>query len=262
MQVDHLEMHNSAPEFDDFPMLGMALDYPDQYHVPPHKHRKAQLLYALRGVMVVGSEQGQWVVPPSRGLWLPAGCQHWIRMVGEVKVRTVFMPALYNAQLPLSCCVLAISALLRELILATLTIPQHYTANSRAARLVQVLIDELQPAKVLPVHLPFSQHGRVQQICQDIMNHPDLGKTATDWAKQFYVHPKTIQRQFIQHTGMTLGQWQQQAKLLMAMEMLANGQRVLDVALALGYNSPSAFSAMFKRQLGILPGVFATEQQA
>ena len=255
------DAHNSSPEFDDFPMLGMALDYPDQYRVLPHQHQKAQLLYALRGVMVVGSEQGQWVVPPSRGLWLPAGCRHWIRMVGEVKVRTVFMPARYNRLLAPACCVLNISTLLRELILATLAIPQDYVPDSRAARLVQVLIDELQPAEILPVHLPLSQHARVQQICQDILDNPDQFKTARQWADQFYVHPKTIQRQFIQETGMTLGQWQQQARLLMAMEMLASGQRVLDVALSLGYNSPSAFTAMFKRQLGILPGVFAQEQQ-
>lgn len=262
MQVHAYDAHNEAPEFDDFPMLGMALDYTDQYHVPPHQHQKAQLLYALRGVMVVGSEQGQWVVPPSRGLWLPAGCRHWIRMVGEVKVRTVFMPARYNALLPQSCCVLNISALLRELILATQAIPQDYTQDSRAARLVQVLIDELQPAEILPVHLPLSQHARVQQICQDILDNPDQCNTARQWGAQLHVHPKTIQRQFVQETGMTLGQWQQQAKLLMAMEMLASGRRVLDVALALGYNSPSAFSTMFKRQLGILPGVFAVDQQA
>lgn len=43
------------PEFDGFPMVGMAIDYPDQYHVAPHRHQKAQLLYALSGVMVVGS---------------------------------------------------------------------------------------------------------------------------------------------------------------------------------------------------------------
>jgi AraC-like DNA-binding protein len=31
---------------------------------------------------------------------------------------------------------------------------------------------------------------------------------------------------------------------------------VLEVALALGYASPSAFSAMFKRELGVPPSLF------
>jgi methylphosphotriester-DNA--protein-cysteine methyltransferase len=41
-------------------------------------------------------------------------------------------------------------------------------------------------------------------------------------------------------TGMTFGQWRQQARLLRALELLATGEKVIDVALALGYESPSA----------------------
>lgn len=244
------------PEFDGFPMVGMAIDYPDQYHVAPHQHQKAQLLYALSGVMVVGSALGQWVVPPSRGLWLPAHCQHWIRMVGEVKVRTIFMPSEETTEMPAACCVLNISSLLRELIICTLNIPQDYSVASKQGRLIQVLIDELRPAPVLPMHLPSAQRPRIQQICNHILQQPDQSLTATQWARHFHVHPKTIHRQFMQETGMTIGEWRQQAKLLIAMEMLAKGQKILDIALDLGYGSPSAFTAMFKKQLGIVPSAF------
>ena len=37
------------------------------------------------------------------------------------------------------------------------------------------------------------------------------------------------------------------------MEMLAAGQSVTTVALDLGYDSPSAFTAMFRRTLGTTP---------
>lgn len=244
------------PEFDGFPLVGMAIDYPDQYQVTSHQHQKAQLLYALSGVMVVGSALGQWVVPPSRGLWLPARCQHWIRMVGEVKVRTIFMPNTQATQMPLTCCVLNISPLLRELIISTLHIPQDYTPSSKQGRLMQVLIDELNPAPVLPMHLPLAQHPRIQHICTAILEQPDQSLTLIQWAKHFHVHPKTIHRQFIQETGMTIGQWRQQAKLLIAMEMLATGSKILDIALDLGYSSPSAFTAMFKKQVGHVPSAF------
>lgn len=249
-------MDKQAPEFDTFPMVGMAIDYSDQYQVRPHQHQKGQLLYALSGVMVVGSLLGQWIVPPSRGLWLPAHCQHWIRMVGEVRVRTVFMPPEQASNMPTECCVLNISPLLRELILSTLAIPQDYLPASRHGRLMQVLIDELSPASVFPLYLPLAQHPRIQQICNHIMQQPDQVLTVTQWSQHFQVHPKTIHRQFIQETGMTIGQWRQQAKLLMAMEMLATGRRVLDVALDMGYSSPSAFTAMFKKQLGVVPSAF------
>lgn len=38
--------------------------------------------------------------------------------------------------------------------------------------------------------------------------------------------------------------------------VLAKGQKILDIALDLGYGSPSAFTAMFKKQLGIVPSAF------
>jgi AraC-like DNA-binding protein len=55
---------------------------------------------------------------------------------------------------------------------------------------------------------------------------------------------------------MTFGQWRQQARLLAALERLAVGDKVIDVALAMGYDSPSAFTSMFKRQLGQTPAAF------
>ena len=62
-----------------------------------------------------------------------------------------------------------------------------------------------------------------------------------------------MQRLFLRHTGMTFGRWRQ--RLLAAMERLARGERVLDVALDLGYESPSAFAAMFRKALGEPPSL-------
>ena len=40
------------------------------------------------------------------------------------------------------------------------------------------------------------------------------------------------------------------------LELLATGQKVIDVALALGYDSPSAFASMFRKQFGQTPSQF------
>jgi AraC-like DNA-binding protein len=55
---------------------------------------------------------------------------------------------------------------------------------------------------------------------------------------------------------MSFGQWRQQARLLRALEQLAGGAKVVDVALNMGYASPSAFATMFKRQFGVVPSDF------
>ncbi|MNF14232.1 Regulatory protein SoxS [compost metagenome] len=55
---------------------------------------------------------------------------------------------------------------------------------------------------------------------------------------------------------MTFGQWRQQARLLLALERIALGEKIIDVAGELGYESPSAFTTMFKKQFGTTPSKF------
>ena len=52
---------------------------------------------------------------------------------------------------------------------------------------------------------------------------------------------------------MHFGQWRQQPRLLHALQLLASGERVTAAALEAGYNSPTAFIAMFRKQLGTTP---------
>ena len=58
---------------------------------------------------------------------------------------------------------------------------------------------------------------------------------------------------FRAETGMSLGQWQRRQTLLHALRRLAAGENVSGVAGELGYNSASAFIAMFRRELGQTP---------
>ena len=63
----------------------------------------------------------------------------------------------------------------------------------------------------------------------------------------------TFMRLFRRETKMSFGKWRQQARMLNALLLLAEGRSILDVALECGYESPSAFSAAFRRSLGQPP---------
>ena len=113
-----------------------------------------------------------------------------------------------------------------------------------------------------PLHLPQPSEPRLARICRAIVRHPERQDGAADWARALGVDPKTVHRLFLRHTGMTFGRWRQQARLLAAMERLARGEQVLDVSLDLGYESPSAFAAMFRKALGESPSAFAARSVA
>src|SRR5258706_10868068 len=74
-----------------------------------------QLLYATRGVMTVYTDVGAWVVPPHRGVWIPAGFRFRLAMSGEVALRNLYVRIRKAAGFE-TCSVVNVTPLLRELI--------------------------------------------------------------------------------------------------------------------------------------------------
>ncbi|WP_028534998.1 AraC family transcriptional regulator [Paludibacterium yongneupense] len=227
-----------------------------------HRHPTAQLLYAVSGVMVVTTEQGRWIVPPTRGLWLPIGTWHRVRMVGRVRMRTIYVREDALEGLPDECRVVGIPPLLRELMLAAMHVPLHYAVASRDDLLMRLLLAEIRTLPALALSLPRPSTPPLCRVCDDLLAQPDDGRSVQAWAASIAIDPRTLQRRFLRETGLTFGQWRRQARLLVALERLAGGERVLDVALDLGYASPNAFATMFKRELGVPPSLFFAPGEA
>lgn len=234
-----------------------ATDYAPNAIIEPHAHQKKhQLVYAIEGVMVVNSTMNQWTVPPSRGIWMPCGQIHAIRCVGAVKMRSVFVHPDSLPGMPDECRAVSISPLLSELIRASVGIREPYAPDSREARVMRLILDELKILPTLPLHLPQPADPRIQIICAALQDDPGDASTLADWSSRLQLDEKTIQRLFQKGTGMTFGQWRQQARLLLALERLALGEKIIDIAGELGYESPSAFTTMFKKQFGTTPSQF------
>lgn len=238
------------------PVTARATDYPAGWRIEPHSHAKHQLIYAVRGVMVVQADAGRWVVPPTRAIWMRAGMKHEIRCIGEVHMRSLQVATDAAPRLLQETQAVGISPLLRELIRSAMEIGHPYVPNTRDGRVMRLILDELRALPVLPLHLQMPTDARLLRICEHLQQHPDDASAMTDWAGRLGVDVKTIQRLFLKDTGMTFGQWRQQARLLRALELLATGEKVIDVALALGYESPSAFSTMFRKQFDQAPSQF------
>ena len=212
------------------PLVPFSHDYAHGDSEPWHQHDCAQLLHSLTGVVRVDTASGCWVVPPGRGVWLPAGTQHALRITGNVAARTLFIDSLARADLPATCQIVQISPLLRELIL-----------------------DEIRLMPVLPFHLPEPESEALRHLCQQIRMAPGESCSSAQAAGIVGMSERTLNRHFQQQTGLSYGEWVRRARLLEALVRLAQGQPVLRVALDLGYGSHSAFTAMFRRVMGLSP---------
>jgi len=134
-----------------------------------------------------------------------------------------------------------------------MAVPATYGENSADGRLIAVLMDQLRALKETPLHLPLPKDNRLKKITDALGENPSRQETLEEWASQVGASSRTLARLFQDETGLTFGAWRQQARLLKALERLASGEQVTAIALDLGYESPSAFSAMFKRALGTSP---------
>lgn len=240
----------------DWAVISSATDYPENWVIPEHSHNKHQLLYAIGGVMVVYSALRQWTVPPNRGFWMPCGQVHSLRCVGTLQMRSVFVRPDSFPNLPAEPKTVTVSPLLSELIKASVSLKPPYAEDSRDARIMHLILDELAILPALPLSLPQPADPRLSPICLALQDEPSDVSTVADWSARLGLDQTTIQRLFRKETGMTFGQWRQQARLLLALERIAVGEKIIDVAFELGYESPSAFTSMFKKQFGKTPSHF------
>lgn len=242
------------------PVAAMAKDYPDGWVNAWHRHRRAQLVYASSGVMTIRTPHGTWVVPPDRALWIPPATDHEIVMAGAVAMRTVYIEpeAATRAGLPESCSVVAVSGLLRELILRAVGLPLLYEEAGADGRIAQLILDELRVLRALPLHLPSPADTRLKRICESLLRQPADDRTLHNWGRDVGASARTLARLFRRETGLSFGHWRAQARLLAALARLAAGEKITSVALDLGYDSPSAFAALFRRHFGVPPSQYFT----
>jgi AraC-like DNA-binding protein len=235
------------------PVVALASDHPGPLRFPLHHHFRAQLLYAVAGVMTVSTGEGTWVVPPQQAVWVPPGIRHEVESAAPLAMRTLYIHPAATEGLPRGCCVVTVPPLLKELILAAVTLPERYSPDGPEARLLAIIPDQLRRLEPEPLHLPIPSDRRLLGITDALTGHPADGRSLADWARTAGASERTLARLFRRETGMTFGAWRQRLRLLSAIGRLAEGQSVTSVAFDLGYESPSAFVAMFRRELGAPP---------
>jgi len=234
----------------------LATDPAGDAFIPPHTHRRGQLIHAISGVMLVSAAAGSWVVPTGRGVWVPGGMEHRIRMAGEVRMRTVFVEPGTRADLGSECRVIHVGALLRELIVTAVSLPLDYAPGSRDERVMELILDEIEAAPALSLHVPMPRHPALVALCTRLINDPSSAVTLQAWARDAHMNERTLARAFKRETGMTHGAWCRHARLLLSLPRLAAGTPILELALEHGYDSPSAFAAMFRKALGVAPSEY------
>lgn len=233
--------------------VGFSMDYPNGLASGMHSHRKAQLVYAISGMMHVATAEASFLLPPTKALFLPVEVEHSIRMEGDVAMREVFIKRSLGEAIASAPRVLTVSPLLRELVLALCHEPIDWPVDGRTPHLVGLIIEEIRRAKTVMTRLPQLRDPRLAPMARAIIDDPADPRTLDDWAEVCGASARTLARLFVQDTGMTFGQWRLQARLNVAFILLMTNGEIARIARKVGFASQSAFGAAFRRTFGMTP---------
>lgn len=236
------------------PVTAVARDYPNGWIVGPHCHADGQFIHATDGVMEIRAARRLWLVPPGRAVWMPPRLVHELRARGPVSLRTLYIApdGVGSPARPVPAGY-AVTPLLRELILRAIRDHGRGDAIERRARLLAVLLDELTDLPDDGFSLTMPSDTRLARACQTILADPGSEHRIAGLAALSGASIRTLTRLAQEELGCMLSVWRQQARVMAAVPMLVAGESVMRTAQALGYETPSAFAAMFRRLLGTTP---------
>ncbi len=245
--------YDNAPR----PVVGNAHTYPPSFEIDWHTHGRGQLVYAETGVVVLMNTDGTWVAPPERAVWTPANTLHSLRTVGEVTTRSALLDAEAARVMGDRSTVISVSPLLRQLLIAASGVPLDYDMQGRDGLVMSLLVAELGRAPRVALSVPFPSSEKLAARCRAFIEAPDIHDSIDSWSEAMGMDRRAFTRAFRKQTGLSFGAWRQQACIVVALPRLAGGESVTTIALDMGYDSPAAFSTMFRRVLGVPPSRYA-----
>jgi len=153
-------------------VASVSADLPDGHMIPLHFHPEDQLIFASQGVMTLRTDQGIWVVPPMRAVWIPAKTPHSVAISGLVAMRTLYFLPGFVKGLPQKCFVMNVTPLLRELILHACTFKRLNKRAPVQKRILEILVDQLRAVDSIPLQLPYPADPRAMRIVQSLLANP------------------------------------------------------------------------------------------
>lgn len=246
------KIHRNEGFFNQNPITSINKFFPKDSTVDFHYHSRGQLVYADEGIMELYIHDTYWLLPSSKGIYIPPQCNHKMRAKTDVYLKTLYINE-ENFDLPNETTGIYISALLRELIVQAANIPNNYLKNSFEDKLLQFTIEVIIQSQNNLFYLPLGKDSRIQSLCHYLLQNPTDNRILNEWAESLGASSRTLIRLFKKETGLSYTIWRENLKVLHAINLLTNQKPISYISSSLGYSSQSAFSVMFKRITNMTP---------
>jgi AraC-like DNA-binding protein len=244
------------------PVVGLTSHWPSRSDKAQHTHSRHQLMYSRKGVIHVSTPTGSWILPPTKSIWISGGTPHALLVRRPVDLISLWVDRnAPGAPHWTGCKVVSVSPLIRELLRVCSEQPWDYPPASRASRLAQVLLEQLEVHEQAPLELPELSDPRAERVAAMLRADPADRRPLAELASAAGASHRTIERLFASEARMSFGRWRVRHRMIAALEQLAHGDSVGDVAYAVGYETPSSFIAAFRASFGTTPTAYFRDMQ-
>lgn len=220
-----------------------------------HAHDCGQFILVEAGTSHLYTELGTWIIPSRRVAWVPPGVLHASRPGGG-GTGWVLIPPLMLQDLPPRVCVLRTSALM---IAALQRVAQLDSGDPMGTLLWRVIAQDVGSAQPEPLEVPMPSSARLLKAAHRVLASPTAAISLDRIAAHAGMSRRSFARHFRSETGLSFARWRRAVIAQHSLELVASGHKVSSVATDVGYESVSAFIAMFRRQYGESPRQFLLE---
>jgi AraC-like DNA-binding protein len=226
-------------------------------------HKDAAFVFLNSGSLVIRSEFGSLLSFAGSSFFVPPEAPHLCQILAaNTSGWFVSIPKDRCAHLPQKVTAIAHTNLLAALGEKIAQNPQRHFRSAETKRLAEVFFDELKitPA-VKAVSIPMPYQGGLEKVAELIIANPSDMKSIDNWAKFVGMSRRVFTRNFLKQTGLPFAAWRRRVKLSAAIRCLRLGHPISEISFQLGYQNPSTFNAVFKKQFGMSPSEYIKDQQ-
>jgi AraC-like DNA-binding protein/quercetin dioxygenase-like cupin family protein len=237
-------------------VFAIEASYEDGFESSCHTHSRGQISYVRTGMMTVITHRSTLIVPAGHALWIPARLSHRAVASSRVSMMSAYTAEDSWADLPADPAVFQASDLFEPLIKRLIARQLGRDEGQIYHALLLLLHQEVLSSRRLASAAPMPVDARLRRVCERVLRELRFPRSKEEMARIGNMSVRTMTRLFQAELNMTYSEWVQQALILSAVGRLMRGHPVAHVAYDLGYASPSAFAAMFRRRLGRSPSDF------
>ena len=223
------------------------------------------LMYSVKGAIRLSVAGTRWTLAPSFAAWVPAKTELEVEITHPTQCCSVLYQPGYVSDFPDQTIVFAMSTVAREMI-------RHSRRWGPTEQQFDRRADSFFTALAL---LCAEQASTPSDICRPIARRADLARaiaftednldrdlTVQRVARAAGLSERTLLRRITEEIGMTWAQTLRRLRMIRAVELLCNEDLpIVQVGIAVGYKSLSAFNKAFREFGGQTPTAFRSRHR-